>query len=101
MIGEKIRELRIKSGLTQRDLAEALKVVPQAVSRWEHMEADPSVELLPKLADIFEVTIDELFGRENTKRVKKSDEEVRKIVREEIQNMLDVAKNAYDRSNVF
>lgn len=62
--GENIFNLRRKSGLTQDALAETLGVTAQAVSKWERGESMPDVALLPKLAEVFDVTIDSLFGRE-------------------------------------
>ncbi len=62
-IGEKIRELRNQKRMTQKDLAEQLNVTAQAVSRWENNEVEPSLETLGQMASIFEITMDELFGK--------------------------------------
>ena len=62
-IGERIRELRRRSGKRQEDLARALGVTAQAVSRWETGLGYPDVELIPAVADYFGVEIGELFGR--------------------------------------
>lgn len=62
--GEKIFTLRRDKGLTQDALAELLGVTAQAVSKWERSESMPDVSLLPKLAQIFGVSIDNLFGME-------------------------------------
>lgn len=58
-----ISALRKKLGLTQDALAGKLGVTFQAVSKWENGQSCPDIDLLPKLADIFGVSIDELFGR--------------------------------------
>ena len=55
---------RKKQGLTQEDLAKKLGVTNQSVSKWESAQCCPDISLLPKLADIFEISIDELFGNE-------------------------------------
>ena len=55
---------RKKQGLTQEDLAQRLGVTNQSVSKWESAQCCPDISLIPKLADIFDVSIDELFGRE-------------------------------------
>ena len=60
-LGKKIRQLRFKAGLTQENLAERLGLGPQAVSKWETGAAMPDITLLPRLAEIFGVSIDELF----------------------------------------
>lgn len=64
-IGEKIRELRRRDGRTQEDLAEALGVTCQAVSRWEASGGYPDMEVLPAIANYFGVNIDTLFGFES------------------------------------
>lgn len=62
-IGNYIRNLRIKMGLTQGNLAEQLEVSRQAVSKWENGVAIPDVSLLPKLSKILDMDIEGiLFG---------------------------------------
>ncbi len=65
-IGAKIAELRRGRNMKQDELAEQLDVTPQAVSKWENGASMPDIALLPKIAGIFGVTIDELFGADNT-----------------------------------
>ncbi|MBE6896552.1 MAG: helix-turn-helix transcriptional regulator [Ruminococcaceae bacterium] len=61
-IGEKIKQLRSRDGRKQEDLAKALGVSPQAVSRWEANGGYPDIGLLPIIANYFNITIDELFS---------------------------------------
>ena len=61
-IGTKIKELRKKRGMTQEQLAEYMNVSAQAVSKWENETAYPDIILIPKIAAIFEVSTDHLFG---------------------------------------
>ena len=61
-LGTKIRELRKRDGRTQDNLAEALGVTAQAVSRWESGGSYPDMEMIPAIANYFHVSIDELFG---------------------------------------
>ncbi len=77
-LGTKIRELRHRDGRTQDNLAEALGVTAQAVSRWESGGSYPDMESMPALANYFGVSIDELFGY-NNERSKKIDEIAKKI----------------------
>ena len=51
-------------GLTQEGLAQKLGVTNQAVSKWESGQSCPDLALLPRIADLFGITIDDLFGRE-------------------------------------
>ncbi len=61
-LGSRISEQRKKSGLTQEEFAEKLGVTAQAVSKWENDVSCPDIMLLPKIAGIFNVSIDELMG---------------------------------------
>ena len=61
-LGEKIKELRRRDGRKQEELAQALGVTGQAVSRWESGSCYPDMETVPAIANYFGVTIDELFG---------------------------------------
>ena len=60
-IGAKIKQLRNKAGLTQEQLASALGISAQSVSKWENAITMPDVALLPLLAGELGVSIDELF----------------------------------------
>ena len=60
---------RKRQGLTQEELAKKLGVTNQSVSKWESAQCCPDIGLLPMLADIFEISIDELFGRKNEKEI--------------------------------
>lgn len=77
-IGEKIKELRKRDGRKQEDLATALGVTNQAVSRWETEGSYPDMEMIPAIANYFGVTIDVLFGYEND-REQKIDSLVKRI----------------------
>lgn len=68
MLGNIITHYRKKLGITQEQLAQRLDVTNQAVSKWETDQCCPDTMLLPKLADIFGITVDELFGRETAGR---------------------------------
>ena len=60
-LGDNIAVLRRSAGLTQELLADRLGVTSQAVSKWERQLSCPDVSLLPTMADVFGVAIDELF----------------------------------------
>lgn len=61
-IGQTIKQLRKAKGVTQEELARALNLTYQAVSKWENDTAQPDIMMMPPLATYFGVTIDELFG---------------------------------------
>ncbi|MBQ3491428.1 MAG: helix-turn-helix transcriptional regulator [Oscillospiraceae bacterium] len=55
---------RKQQNLTQEALAQKLGVTNQSVSKWESAQCYPDISLIPQLADIFGISIDELFGKE-------------------------------------
>ena len=69
-LGTKIREFRKRDGRTQEELAAAIGVTGQAVSRWEMGQGYPDMELLPSIANYFGVHIDELFGYDSDREAK-------------------------------
>ena len=62
--GRKLKELRIQAGLSQKQLAERVKVTKSVISYYELQERYPSPEILIKLANIFQVSTDFLLGIE-------------------------------------
>ena len=61
-IGKRIMRHRKQLQLTQDQLAEKLGVTAQAVSKWENDQSCPDITMLPKLAEIFGISTDELLG---------------------------------------
>lgn len=61
-LGERIRVLRLKKGYTQNSLAVRLCVSKQAVSKWENDISYPDIFLLPRLAKLLSITLDDLFS---------------------------------------
>ena len=60
-LGMMISSLRKESGMTQLELAEKMGVTDKAVSKWERDLSYPDVNSLPKLAEVFNVSVDELM----------------------------------------
>ncbi|WP_432662330.1 helix-turn-helix transcriptional regulator [Wukongibacter baidiensis] len=62
----RLKEIREKNAMTQDDLAKILKITRQAVGNYEQGSRFPNdIELLTKIADIFDVSLDYLLGRIN------------------------------------
>ena len=59
-----LKDIRIRKNISQKKLAEDLNYNQTLVSMWEHNTREPSNKALIQLADYFNVTIDELLGRE-------------------------------------
>ncbi len=68
-LGKNIAALRKKSNLTQEDLAGRLGVTPQAVSKWENESSCPDIALLPIIADLFGVTVDDLMKKSEAEMI--------------------------------
>lgn len=60
----RLKELRLKKGLKQTELGEKVGVKQNTFTNWENGKREPSFENLIKLADLLEVSLDWLFGRE-------------------------------------
>jgi transcriptional regulator with XRE-family HTH domain len=61
-IAENLKSFRKRKELTQEDIAEALGVSPQSVSKWERSDTYPDITLLPSLANLFQTSVDALLG---------------------------------------
>ena len=61
-IGNQIKTLRSRRGITQEEMAQHFGLTAQAVSKWERGVATPDISLLPDISAYFGVTIDELFA---------------------------------------
>lgn len=82
VLGNVIRELRLASGLNQVEFARKLSVTKQTISNWENNNIQPSIDMLGKIADFFNVSTDYLLGRDNKKMInvsKLSNEEIAHI----------------------
>ena len=62
-LNENLRELRVAKGINQSELGQLLGVTKQCVSNWENDNVLPSIEMLIKIADYFNVSCDFLLGR--------------------------------------
>ena len=63
---ETLSALRRQAGLTQAELAERLGISKSAVSMYERGRREPELELLQAMADVFQVSVSALLGREET-----------------------------------
>ena len=70
-LNDNIRNLRIARGLNQVEFAKRLGVTKQCISNWENDNVVPSIEMLCKIADFFEVSTDYLLGRSDCEEYKK------------------------------
>ncbi len=61
-IGAVIKKYRTKKNITQEEMAKALSVTPQAVSRWETGQSYPDIAMIPEIVKYLDVSADELLG---------------------------------------
>lgn len=61
-MGEIISSLRKEKGMTQKELADMLSITDKAVSKWERDLACPDIQTIPKLAQILEISVEELVN---------------------------------------
>lgn len=85
-ISNKIRQMRIKAGFTQEQLASRLGVSAQSVSKWENEISMPDITLLPSIADTFGISIDELFDLTTEQKLKRIENRIE--IEEELPNQI-------------
>lgn len=64
MLADKIRSLRKAKGFSQEQMARKLHITQGAISQWENGITVPAADQLVTLAEVFEITVDELLGRD-------------------------------------
>ena len=69
MLGTRIKELRKAFGLSQVELAMRMEVTKQTISNWENENIQPSIEMLIRVAALFQVSTDYLLGLDNTQTI--------------------------------
>ena len=67
----KLRNLRVSNGITQKQLAKQINIQPNSVQRLEYGTAQPSLKTITAIADYFDVSIDYLVGRTNNSEINK------------------------------
>ena len=75
-----IKDIRLRKGLTQEDVAAALGVSSVVYSRYETGKRQPSIDMLIQMADIFGVTVDFLLGRQDIEDSTLSDYELQLLI---------------------
>ncbi|HHY66654.1 MAG TPA: helix-turn-helix transcriptional regulator [Alicyclobacillus sp.] len=73
VFGDRLRQLRRNSGMSQKDLASSIGVTERAFRFYESGDREPTIEQLVKLADIFNVSLDYMTGRTNDPTPPKKD----------------------------
>lgn len=82
MLNEQIKKLRTACGITQVQLANSLGVTKQSVSNWENDNIQPSIDMLIRIAEFFQVSTDYMLGLETKNTIdvtELTDEEIAHI----------------------
>ena len=69
MLNQRIKELRLAHNMNQVEIAHKLSVSKQTVSNWENDNIQPSIEMLMKISNLFNVSTDYLLGNEPLKTI--------------------------------
>ncbi len=81
MLGNKIRELRKKANLTQKQLADKLGISEQSVAHYESNRRSPDPYMLRKIASLFDTSIDFLLGNEPSAKFKEQTEDNQELLK--------------------
>lgn len=97
--GQRFTRLRKEKNFTQEEIALKLNISAQAVSKWENDISMPDISILSSIADIFDISLDELLGREKKQDVVLVDEENKKDINKMVLRMK-VLSNEGDKVNI-
>lgn len=100
-LGEQIYKYRTERGLSQLELAEALDVSRQSISKWETNVAVPELSKLVKMAELFGVTLDELILDKKAEMPAEDEILVRETVRETVAEVKREEKKTSVTKTVF
>ena len=96
IFGTVLRELRTRSGMSQKQLAEKLGISKSVISYYEQSERTPSPEMLVKIAGVFHVTTDYLLGLKTEKNLDISD-----LPNEDIELLSAIAAALREKNQAF
>lgn len=81
MLSEQLRKLRKNVGITQKNLCKTLSIAPTTYNAYEKDISEPNIDTLIKIADYFNISLDELVGRNFAKAGTELEDEVLKYIR--------------------
>ncbi len=100
-MGQFIAVLRKAKGMTQRELAEGLGVSDKAISRWERDECSPDISALPVLAEIFDITVDELLRGERNPREDTPTKAATEKSEKQMKRLLKLSREKYQKRSII
>ena len=105
MFGRKLKELRLEKKINQAELGEIIGISPSTVGMYERDQRFPDKDILSKIADYFEVSVDYLLGRTDerniTKEKPKLDPSIKTIAAHRIGPIEDLDDEAIEKINEY
>lgn len=99
--GNVLKELRTEKHLTGEELGNALNVTKVAISNWENGNRTPDTEMLKKISNYFDVSLDYLLGNTSQKETPKLDEGIKTIAAHRINPYEDISEEGINKINEY
>lgn len=103
--GNVLKELRNEKHLTGEELGKALSVTKVAISNWENGNRTPDTDMLKKIANYFDVSLDYLLGNTNERNLKKEktklDESIKTIAAHRVNPYEDISEEGINKINEY
>lgn len=105
MFGRKLKELRLERKINQSELGEIIGISPSTVGMYERDQRFPDKDILSKIADYFEVSVDYLLGRTDERNVHKEkpklDPGVKTIAAHRVNPYEDISEEGINKINEY
>lgn len=105
MFGRKLKELRLEKKINQSELGEIIGISPSTVGMYERDQRFPDKDILGKIADYFEVSVDYLLGRTDERNLHKEktklDPSIKTIAAHRIGDIEDLSDEAIEKINEY
>lgn len=105
MFGRKLKELRLEKSINQSELGEIIGISPSTVGMYERDQRFPDKEILGKIADYFEVSVDYLLGRTDERTINKEktklDPSIKTIAAHRLGDVEDLDDDAIEKINEY
>lgn len=105
MFGRKLKELRLEKKINQSELGEIIGISPSTVGMYERDQRFPDKDILGKIADYFEVSVDYLLGRTDERNINKEksklEPNIKTIAAHRLGDIEDLNDDAIDKINEY
>lgn len=105
MFGKKLKELRLEKKINQSELGEKIGISPSTVGMYERDQRFPDKDILGKIADYFEVSVDYLLGRTDERNLNKEkpklDPSIKTIAAHRVNPYEDISEEGINKINEY